>query len=98
MERAARIFYEYVQDYAPELISPQYQSFFDATQSSLQNRSEQKKMIDLDELHDKISLASLSQTLVGLSAQALSYRREASDQDYLHEHYKQLVTPGNELE
>ena len=28
MERAARIFYEYVQSYAPELISPQYEDFF----------------------------------------------------------------------
>lgn len=28
MDRAARIFYEYVQNYAPELISPQYQDLF----------------------------------------------------------------------
>ena len=38
-------------------------------------------------MHDKISLGSLSQTLIGLSQQALSYRREAHDQDYLHRFY-----------
>ena len=44
-------------------------------------------------MHDKISLGSLSQALIGLSQQALSYRREAHDQDYLHKFYEERFMP-----
>lgn len=30
MDRAAQIFYEYVQNYIPELMSPQYEDFYGA--------------------------------------------------------------------
>ena len=42
-------------------------------------------------MHDKISLSSLSQALVGLASQALSFRREPNGKDYLHEYYEQLA-------
>lgn len=50
-------------------------------------------------MHDKISLASLSQALSGLGEQAMSYRREAHDQDYLHKFYREhaLQKPTNPL-
>jgi len=94
MERAARIFYDYVQNYAPELISPQHEDFFSAAQDSMNQRTEPKKQVSLEEMHDRISLGSLSQSLIGLSRQALSYRREAQDQDYLHKFYEERATPG----
>jgi hypothetical protein len=34
MQRASDIFYDYVVNYAPELISPQYNSFFEAASKS----------------------------------------------------------------
>jgi len=40
MERASKIFYEYVQSYAPELISPQYEDFFQASVESSNQRTE----------------------------------------------------------
>ena len=65
MERASRIFYDYVQNYAPELVSPQYEDFFKSAQDSIAARSQNKKPLNLDEMHDKISLGSLSQSLIG---------------------------------
>ena len=66
MERASRIFYEYVSDFAPELLSQQYEDFAKAAHDSVDARQAPKQMINLNELHDKISLASLSQALTGL--------------------------------
>jgi len=43
MERASRIFYEYVQNYAPELISPQYEDFFQSAQASVSARTQNRK-------------------------------------------------------
>ena len=94
MGRAAGIFYDYVQNYAPEVISPQHEDFFQAAQDSMKKRTEPKKQVPLDEPHDRISLGSLSQSLIGLSRQALSYRREAQDRDYLHKFYEESATPG----
>lgn len=91
MERAAEIFYDYVQNYAPELVSPQYDEIYDAAQSTLKSRNQafEAAAVPLDEAHDKISLSSLSKALTGLSQQALSFRREANDQDYLHKFYEE---------
>ena len=47
-------------------MSPVYKNYFNAVDESLNNRSIEKKAINLDEEHDKLSLSSLSQTLVGL--------------------------------
>ena len=95
MERASRIFYDYVQNYAPELVSPQYEDFFKSAQDSIAARSQNKKPLNLDEMHDKISLGSLSQSLIGLSQQALSYRKEANGHDYLHDYYEKHATYGD---
>lgn len=92
MDRASRIFYDYVQNYAPELISPQYEDFIKSAESSIDARTQSKKKLNLEELHDKISLGSLSQSLIGLSQQALSYRKEANGHDYLHNYYEKHAT------
>ena len=46
-------------------------------------------------MHDKISLGSLSQSIIGLSQQALSYRKEANGHDYLHDYYEKHATYGD---
>lgn len=55
-------------------------------------RAHAKRKWDLNEDHDKISLSSLSQSLIGLSNQALSYRKEAGGDDYLHKFYENHLT------
>ena len=60
-------------------------------------RQNKKPTINLDEEHDKISLSSLSQTLVGLQAQCLSFRREPNDKDYLHKFYEDLALEKERL-
>ena len=91
MQRAARIFYNYVSNCVPEFMSPQYTEFIKAAHESVDARKQPRQEISLDEEHDKISLSSLSQTLVGLHSQCLSYRRESNDRDYLHEFYEELA-------
>ena len=51
----------------------------------------------LGEKHDQITLGSLSEALVGIADQAMSFRREAHHKDYLHPHYEELLTgvPAN---
>ena len=80
------------------MISPQQRAFIDAASVSKKLRQPKKEKLNLKEDHDKISLSSLSQTLVGLQRQALSYRREARDRDYLNEAYKNMVAKGEFLE
>lgn len=92
MDRAAKIFYEYCQSYAPELISPQYDQFYEAAKESVDSSKLKTEALKLDEQHDRISLSSLSQALIGLSQQALSYRREANEKDYLHKYYEDRAT------
>ena len=36
--------------------------------------------------------------MIGLSQQALSYRREAQDNDYLHKHYADRAYPEEDLD
>jgi|DEB0MinimDraft_12_1074336.scaffolds.fasta_scaffold09839_4 hypothetical protein len=43
-------------------------------------------------MHDKISLSSLSKSLIGLSKQALSFRKEVQGKDYLHKFYEDHAT------
>jgi hypothetical protein len=57
-------------------------------------RQQNSPKLRLDEMHDKMSLGSLSQSLIGLSQQALSYRREANGHDYLHEFYEKHARHG----
>lgn len=75
-------------------MSPQYAEFIKAAHESVDARQEPKQIVALDEAHNKISLSSLSQALVGLASQALSFRREPNGKDYLHEYYEQLALEG----
>jgi hypothetical protein len=49
MDRAAKIFYEYCQSYAPELISPQYDQFYDAAKSTVEATKDKAEALRLDE-------------------------------------------------
>lgn len=75
------------------MMSPQHEAFFDAAQETIQDRYTDRS-IDIHEAHDKLSLSSLSRTLAGLNAQALSFRREANDKDYLHKYYEDHCSEG----
>ena len=61
MERASKIFYDYCQSYAPEMMSPQYDQFYKAGQDSVAaSPMDTELKTPLDEQHDRLSLASLS--------------------------------------
>ena len=79
MERASRIFYNYTQQYSPELLSKQYEQFDKAAREVSGKKSADKISFS----NEQMSLESLSKALIGLSDQSMSYRREAHDQDYL---------------
>ena len=74
------------------MISPQYDQFYEAAKESVDSSKLKTEALKLDEQHDRISLSSLSQALIGLSQQALSYRREANEKDYLHKYYEDRAT------
>ena len=92
MDRAAQIFYDYAQNYAPELMSQQYDAFHQASKSAKEAGSIARETVGLNESHDQISLSSLSQCLIGLQKQALSYRKDAKQRDYLHKEYEERQT------
>ena len=79
-------------------MSPQYEDFYGAAQSTLQERYQSGPTISLDEMHDKISLSSLSKSLTGLANQATSFRRECNEKDYLHPFYEQHAEGGEKAE
>jgi len=95
MQRASDIFYDYVVNYAPELISPQYNSFFEAASKSLPKKGELDPTI-IKENQNVISLSTLSQTLVGVSQQALSFRRDVQYKDYLNKFYEEYLMPNEQ--
>jgi hypothetical protein len=92
MNRAADVFYDYVLNYAPELLSPQHNKFYEAALKSLPKKQGADKNY-LKEDQTIISLSTLSKTLVGLSEQALSFRRDTNKKDYLHKFYEQYLMP-----
>ena len=49
----------------------------------------------LEEQHDRISLGSLSQALIGLSQQAASFRKDATGKDFLHQFYEDHATQAS---
>lgn len=95
MQRASDIFYDYVVNYAPELISPQYNSFFEAASKSLPKKGDLDPTI-IKENQNVISLSTLSQTLVGVSQQALSFRRDVQYKDYLNKFYEEYLMPNEQ--
>lgn len=90
MQRASDVFYDYVINYAPELLSPQHNKFYEAAVSS-KGSTLSKNYIE--ENQNVISLKTLSQSLVGLAEQALSYRRDAVGKDYLNKFYEEYLHP-----
>lgn len=85
MERASEVFYDLVLNHQPELLSPQIDQYFEATK--------QEKLPVQLEKNNELSLGNLSEILVGLSEQALSFRRDAVDRDYPNEFYEKLLMP-----
>ena len=83
MEVAREIFYNYVSAYRPSLLSPQYDAFSDASKlvDDKDNLFETAKN-RVRGIHDELTIMTLSQTLLGVEQQALSYRRDAYDKDY----------------
>lgn len=92
MQRASDVFYDYVVNYAPELISPQYNSFFEAASKALPKKKEVNAVVEREN-QNVINLSSLSQTLIGMSEQALSYRRDVNQKDYLNKFYEEYLMP-----
>lgn len=94
MQRAADVFYDYVVNYAPELLSPQHQAFYETAVNIDPKLSPAKTETNyLEENQNVINLKSLSQALVGLSEQALSYRRDVLGKDYLNKFYEDYLMP-----
>ena len=97
MQRAADVFYDYVVNYAPEMLSPQHTTFYDTavnTDSSIKTRTFGASQANYnEETQNVISLKTLSQTLVGLSEQALSFRRDVHRRDYLNKFYEDYLMP-----
>jgi hypothetical protein len=57
MQRASDVFYDYVVNYAPELLSPQHNSFYEA---ATKNQTEKSAKNYLEEDQNVISLRTLS--------------------------------------
>ena len=97
MQRATDVFYDHVLNLRQDLLSPQYEQFYDASISSSHETTEQakapKRVSTEVENHNKISLYTLSSTLVGVQQQVLSYRRDAVDMDYPTEFYEKYLDP-----
>jgi hypothetical protein len=70
MQRAADVFYDYVVNYAPEMLSPQHNTFYETAVNSTSVKTKMFGASDvnyLEENQNLINLKTLSQTLVGLS-------------------------------
>lgn len=94
MQRASDVFYDYVVNYAPELLSPQHQTFYETAIKIDPKLAPAKSQTNyLEENQNVINLKTLSQALVGLSEQALSYRRDVTGRDYLNKFYEEYLMP-----
>lgn len=101
MQRASQVFYEMALSYSTELLSPQYNSFYEAavespsstlgkTYTTSQGQTTQSNS---NEDHNSMSIGPLSDILVGLAEQSLSFRRDAKDKDYPNKFYEELLMP-----
>lgn len=88
MTRAADVFYDYVLNYAPELVSPQHNQFYEAAvKSQPQMDAAEQERYQKENFND-LTIGTMSQTLIGLHNQVLSFRRDAEDKDYLNKFYE----------
>lgn len=90
MERASSVFYEMALSFNPELLSPQYNAFYDAATSK---PADDQTTVTTIENHNDMSLGNVSDILVGLAEQSLSFRRDAKDKDYPNKQYEDLLMP-----
>lgn len=74
------------------MLSKQYEDFARESRKVIEARAPEKPESTLGEQYDNITIGSLSQALIGVADQVMSYRREAHDKDYLHAHYEELLT------
>ena len=89
MQRASEVFHDIVLQHSPELLSPQ----IDQINQSVKVKDNSDKLVENHENHNDLQLGNLSQILVGLAEQALSFRRDALDKDYPTEFYEKLLMP-----
>jgi len=87
MTRAASIFHEKVLSQNPELVSPQYDAFYNA------GATPQEEMPEALPTLPVLSMSNLASTLIGLNEQALSFRRDVHDKDYPNEFYESYCMP-----
>jgi hypothetical protein len=66
MERAADVFYDYVVNFSPELLSPQHNRFYDAAIKSIPQKPSQADKL-IKENQNAINIGTLSETIVGLA-------------------------------
>ena len=93
MSRAADVFYDYVLNYAPELISPQHNQFYEAAIKSQPQLDKAEQERYQKENFNNLTIGTMSQTLIGLHNQVLSFRRDSEDKDYLNKFYEQYLMP-----
>ena len=89
MQRASEVFHDIVLQHSPELLSPQ----IDQISKSVKVKDNTEKLVENQEIHNDLQLGNLSEILVGLAEQALSFRRDALDNDYPTEFYEKLLMP-----
>lgn len=71
MKRASAVFYDLVLNFTPELLSPQYEAFYNAATAN------KPKISDLQSEHQNdLKLGYLSDILTGLAEQVQSARRD----------------------
>ena len=66
MSRAADVFYDYVLNYAPELISPQHNQLYEAAIKSQPQLDKAEQERYQKENFNNLTIGTMSQTLIGL--------------------------------
>ena len=90
MDAAVEVFYDLVLNYHPEVLSPQYENFYNAATAEEGKSGKRSAAVNQDR-YAELSLHTLSSTLVGLEKQVMSYRRDIADNDYPTEFYAKIL-------
>lgn len=89
MDSAVEVFYDLVLNYHPEVLSPQYDNFYDAATDV--KMSPKEFGAAKGDRYANMNIHTLSSTLIGLEKQVMSYRRDLKDKDYPTEFYEKLL-------